>query len=285
MLNLNTPVRIPQIVAHFLRASGERMIHLAEFSRPAGRWSGTRAADFWDIAKRGGSLAAQVMPGMASPRGLQLMSVLPPSTVYMPDFQTFQAELQGYNEVVRSALYSFVAYPTAGSLDLLFFADSQTVGRQNTNMETAGQLPGNQMQVVVGIRFKDIAPFADVQVTNTTPALAAGESYRLLTNNSWIEGFVSNKLYTLVAPADFLPPGTGVGTFHTASAIAATTANFSHAQSGWPVNDSIFRQDPPLGILPTRPFQFRYRASVLNTVTTAHRVGIYLDGFQLRAVL
>jgi len=285
MLTLRTPTRIPQIVAHFLRASGERMIHLAEFSRSADRWSGTRAADFWDIARRGGSLAAQQGPFAATPSGLQFMSVLPPSTMFMPDFAGFQAELRNVNEVVRAALYSFVAYPTIGSLDLLFFADSMTVGRQNTNMETAGQLPGNKMQVVVDIRFKDLAPFADVQVTNTTPALAAGESYRLLTNNCWIEGYVSQKLYTLVAPADFLPPGTGVGTFHTATAVAATIANFSHAQSGWPVNDAVFRQDPPLGILPTRPFEFHYRSSVLNTVTTAHRVGIYLDGFQLRAVL
>jgi hypothetical protein len=285
MLSLRTAVRIPQIVAHYLRQAGERARHVAEFSRPADRWSRTRVADFWDLARRGGSLAANVMGPMQSPHGLQLMSVLPPSTVYMPDFSSFQAELKNYNEVVRYALYSFVAYPTAGSLDLIFFQDSQTVGRQNTNMEQAGSLPGNQMQVVVGIRFKDIAPFADVQVTNTTPALAAGESYRLLTNNCWLEGYVSNKLYTLGAPVDFYPPGTGVGTLHTATAVAATIANFSHAQSGLAVNDAVFRQDPPLGILPTRPFNFHYRASVLNTVTTAHRVGIYLDGFQLRAVL
>lgn len=285
MLSLRTRTHVSEIVRDFLGIAGEHARHAAEFASNSSRWSASRAADFWDIARRGGSLAANMMNPPGGRHGMQLMSVLPPSTVFMPDFSSFQAELKNYNEVVRYALYSFVAYPTAGSLDLSFFQDSQSVGRQNTNMELAGALAGNTMQVVVGIRFKDIAPFADVSVTNTTPALAAGESYRLLTNNCWIEGYVSSKLYTLVAPADFLPPGNGVGTFHTATAVAATIDNFSHAQSGLPSNAAVFRQDPPLGILPTRPFKYSYRSTVLNTVTTAHRVGLYLDGFQLRAVL
>src|SRR5262245_49575047 len=80
-----------------------------------------------------------------------MMSVLPSSTIAMPDFNAFAAELPRFQEIVRWTIYHYRAYPTGGSTQLQFFDQSDSVGREFTNMKAVSQFPGNEMFVAVSL--------------------------------------------------------------------------------------------------------------------------------------
>ena len=240
-------------------------------------WSPRQWQDFW------GDSRAQGIPQMA---GGQLLTVVPPSYFSTPDWTQFASELKGVQEVIRWTLYSYKAYPAAGSVNLLFFDQSEgtaTAGRLDTNMTTPGQLSGNEFMVVVGISVDPVPAAADVFVTNG-PAVALQQWYSVLTQG-FFESKISGKEYLVIAPLTQLPPGHGVGALGTASAAAATTINFTTVQSGTPDNQARYKLDPPFGLLPTRPFEARLRWNALQTVTTAGRIGVNYDGWKVRAVL
>jgi len=263
------------ITARHMQRVGLPLQHIGEFLTDSEKWSRTKALDFW-----------QAVDARAMGPGQQLLSVLPSSTQNMPDFSAFQNELRGYNEIVRWPLYSAKAYPTTGTTQLTFFDQSEglaTNGRADTNMQAANQLPGNQMHVALSLRFMDIAPFADVYVAGVVGQVAAAESYRLLTNLCWAEVTISDKIYLIAAPLTLLPSGMGVGTFVQSAGIA-TAGSFGHVNNGIPSNEAIYRLDPPLGILPTRTFSVTANWRAVQTVTTAHRAYMLLDGWRLRAV-
>ncbi len=250
--------------------------HAREFLGDSERWSATKYQDFW------GADARVAVGGPAQ----QLLSVLPPTVYGMPDFSTFQNELRGYNEIVRWPLYSYKAYAAAGQTQLTFFDQTEgnaTLGRADTNMQAANQLPGNQMHVAHSIRVMPIPAFADVTVIGVVGGTAAQEWYRVLTNGSWAEVIISDKLYLIAAPLTLLPAGMGVGTFINNPGIALAN-NFSMVNNGLPSNEALFRLDPPLGILPTRTFSVTLNWRAVQAVTTAGRIGVTLDGWRLRAV-
>lgn len=235
-------------------------------------------ADFW------GDNRAQAIPQVA---GSQLLSVVPQSYFSTPDWTQFAAELKGVQEVVRWTLYSYKAYPTTGSVNILFFDQSEgtaTNGRLDTNMTTPGQLSGNEMMVVVGISVEPIPSVTDVFAVNAANGLAAQQWYTVLTTG-FVEVKVSGKEYLVIAPLTQLPPGHGFGTVFSVSALAANVMNMGHLQSGSPDNRSKYNLDPPFGLLPTRPFEARIRYNTLATVTTAGRIGVNFDGWKVRAVL
>jgi hypothetical protein len=270
-------LRVKDAVEHYFRETGRPLRDVERFTGKSQDWGRRMLREFWgnERAASGG------VPNS------QLLSVIPGQTVSVADLRTFQAELAGYNEIVRWPLYAYKAYAAAGSLLITLFDQSEgsaTLGRLDTNMTgSGGILVGNEMQIVYGIRVDLLSAAADVQVINTTPAVAAGEKYKVLTNG-WLEFIVSQKSYMIGAPLLLFPPGFGVGTFATATAVAATIANFSNAQSGVPSNEAVYKLAPPVGILPTRPFQVTLNWKALQTVTTACRIGCVLDGWKLRSV-
>lgn len=210
-----------------------------------------------------------------------------PSLYQMPDFSLFQNELKGYNEVVRWPLYSSKSYPAAGTTQLTFFDQSEglaTNGRADTNMQAAGQLPGNQMHVAHSLRITFIPPTASFSAASVVGPFAAAEVLTLMTTLCWAEITVSDKLYMIGAPLTLFPAGQGPGTFVNNPGIA-TANGFSFANNGHPSNEAIYRLNPPLGILPTRTFLVTNNwRSVAPTVTNAIRVNNNLDGWRLRAV-
>jgi hypothetical protein len=219
--------------------------------------------------------------------GGQLMSVVPTSFMTTPDFTAFANELKGIQEVVRWTLYSYKQYAAAGSVNLLFFDQSEgtaTNGRLDTNMTTPGQLSGNEMMVVVGISVEPIPAQADVFAVNAANGVAAQQWYNVLTQG-WFEARQSGKEYLTIAPLTQLPPGHGFGSLFTSSAIAANVMNIGHLNNGAPDNNAKYSLDPPFGILPTRPFEARLRWNALQAVTTAGRMGVNYDGWKVRAVL
>ena len=309
------------IASRLSEIGGEK--HFAEFNRDSRTWSKGMAQDFMgrETFERGPALGmaallsrlyagaeadirigspdfrrimhtlmGEPLPAMAGPGGFavdQLASLMGPGLYQMPDFSLFQNELKGYNEVVRWPLYSTKSYPTTGTAQLTFFDQSEglaTNGRADTNMQAAGQLPGNQMHVAHSLRIFPIAAKAAFAATTVAGALAAGELLDVLTNLCWAEITVSDKLYLIAAPLTLLPAGQGPGTFQSTSGIN-TSNSFSWANNGHPSNEAIYRLNPPLGILPTRTFLVTNNwKGTPPTVTAAIRFNNNLDGWRLRAV-
>lgn len=236
------------------------------------------------------SLMGEPLPAVGGAGQLttdQLASLVGPGVYQMPDFSLFQNELKGYNEVVRWPLYSTKSYPTTGTAQLTFFDQSEglaTNGRADTNMQAAGQLPGNQMHVAHALRIFPIAPKASVVATTVAGAVAAGELADVLTNLCWAEVTVSDKLYLIAAPLTLLPAGQGFSTFFNNPGIL-NAGSFGWVNNGEPQNNAIYRLNPPLGILPTRTFLVTNNwKGTPPTVTAAIRFNNNLDGWRLRSV-
>lgn len=242
----------------------------------AAKWSRRQWEDFW-----GSPALAQIVPQVG---GGQLISVMP-ALGPIPDFSQFANEIKGVQEIVRWTLYSYKAYATGGQATLLFFDQTEgaaTNGSRDTNMVNGGMLPNNQMQVVTAIGVEPEPAQADVFVANATTK--AGNEWYLAMNSGTLEVSISNKQYVYASPLWRFPAGFGPGTFHTAGAAAATTLNGSYLNNGSPDNKAKYNVDPPLGILPGRPFNGRIRWDASRAVTTAGRIGLGYDGWMVRAV-
>ena len=312
---------VREYIAQRLAAIGAAK-HQAEFLRDSRTWSPGMSADFLGRTdfQRGPALAmvgmlaalyreadrdlltgsgmfrkialamGQPLPAQGGQGGYsaqQLASLMGASLFAMPDFSLFQNELKGYNEVVRWPLYSTKSYPAAGTAQLTFFDQSEglaTNGRADTNMQAAGQLPGNQMHVAHSLRILPIAPKASFSATTVVGPFAAAEILDTLVTLSFAEITVSDKLYLIAAPLTLLPAGQGPGTFVNNPGIA-TANGFSWANNGHPSNEAIYRLNPPLGILPTRTFLVTNNwKGTPPTVTNAIRYNNNLDGWRLRSV-
>lgn len=272
-------MRLHEMVARQLARVGIDSKHVPSFMGRSDRWSIQQWQDWF------GGDKARIDAGQGA-SAAQLLSVLAPSALAMADFRAFQNELAGYNEVVRWPLYHYRAYAAAGQTQLTFFDQTEgtaTLGRADTNMQAANQLPGNQMHVALALRVLPIPAFADVQHTDVASAVAFGEVYRALSNGCWAEVTIADKLYLVAAPLLLLPAGMGVGSWANTSGI--NTANsVSIANNGVPSNEAIYHLDPPLGILPTRTFSVTLNWRAVQAWTTAGRMGCVLDGWRLRAV-
>lgn len=233
------------------------------------KWSWRQWQDFW------GDWRAQAVPPI---QGAQFLRTLPPSTFALPAWDTFKVGIRGIEEVVRWPLYHYRAYAAAGATELLFFDQTEgsaTNGRADTNQKMVGALPGGEMMIVSSIGMKIIPAQADISVAATV----WDEWYDVIYTNAWAEFRVQDKEYMVIAPLDMIPSGSGV------SGIFDTAATASFLQVGSPDKNCIYRVDPPIGIPPTVPFQGALKWRALQTVTTAARIGMILDGWKVRAVL
>jgi hypothetical protein len=250
----------------------------AEFSR--GKLSARQWADFWGPRYPMMAQISQSLPNA------QLLSVLPPSALQLPDLQAFANEIRGIQEVVRWDLYHFRAYPTTGAAQLTFFDQTEgtaTNGRADTNMVVAGQLPGNQMHIQTSINVTPIPAVADAWAAAAGKAVAFGQWYPVLFDRCWLEFKISQKEVMVGGPIALYPEGAGLGS--TVFGAATVVTNPSFPGNGTPDNLAMFHLDPPTGILPTRPFSVTLNWRALNIVTTAGRIGVNLDGWLIRAVL
>lgn len=232
---------------------------------------------------------AQGRPWMAqvagNKPGSQFLSVLPRSAMVLPDFQAFMNEVPGIQEVVPWPLYHFLAYPTGGTTQLLFFGQSEataTNGRADTNMVQPSVLPGNQMHIPVSINVTPIPAQADAFVTATNDAVAFRQWYPVLTQNCWLEMKISQKEVMVGAPLTLYPESGGFGSQVFGAATVEQNAAFPG--NGTPDNSACFHLDPPLGLLPVRPFQVALNWQTALAVTTAGRIGVTLWGWLIRAI-
>ncbi len=267
------------------QALGGRALELAH--KGADRMSKREWRQFWALP--GKPWFAQVA---SQKPGAQFLSVLPSNAMVMPDLQAFMNEVAGIQEVVPWPLYSFKAFPAATNVtQLLFFDQSEaaaTNGRADTNMVQPSVLPGNQMHIPVSINVTPIPAQADAFAAATVDAVAFRQWYPLLHGGPcWLEMKISQKEVMVGAPLTLYPESGGFGS--NVFGAATVEQNASIPGNGTPDNLACFHLDPPLGILPVRPFTVSLNwlaqaDATFSQLTTAGRIGVTLWGWLIRAV-
>jgi hypothetical protein len=259
--------------------------HAKEFS--FAKMSHKMAKEFWGPKLAVAPWLAQVAPHMP---GSQLLSVLPSSALQLPDLEQFMNEIKGISELIAWPLYSYKAYPTAGSTQILFYDQNEnnaTNRRGDTNMVgQGGALPGNQMYVSVSVAVVVIPGADQVATAPTVTATAGRDFYNVLRNLSWLEYKISQKEVLVEAPLTLFPMSFGMGTVLAGAPTVVDVVSL--LQSGTPDNFAVFHLDPPIGLLPVRPFTVSLNwitAQAVTASTKGHRIGILQKGWLIRAVL
>lgn len=241
--------------------------------------------DWWSLARE--RLGEELAQDIRAIRGAERLNILPEAFLFANDLMDFAAEFRGgISEVVRWPLYGYRAYAAAGHTELGLLDQSfgdATNGLGDTNMQRGGMMTGGEAHVVLSLRINPLPAQADVRVANG-PALALTEWYNALQLNCWLEFMVVDKLYLRGGPLTMFPAGFGLGSAVTASAAAVTTANIQLVQNGHPSNQALYQMNPPLLLLPNRTFTVTLRWRAVQAVTTAGKIGAYLDGYRIRAV-
>lgn len=264
---------------------GGRALDLAH--KGADRMSKREWREFWTL--RGKPWMAQVVPPVP---GSQFLSVLPQNAMVLPDLQAFMNEVQGIQEVVPWPLYHIVAFPAATNVtQLVYFGVAEGAapnGRADTNMVQPGVLPGNQMHIPVSINITPIAAQADAFTAAAGDAVAFRQWYPIMHSGPcWLEMKISQKEVMVGAPLTLFPESGGFGSQVFGAATVEQNAAF--IGNGTPDNFACFHLDPPLGILPVRPFSvsLNWLAQAdgsFSQLTTAGRLGVTLWGWLIRAV-
>lgn len=272
-------VQGPASAARFLGVEGARSI-----ARPSHRLLDAMSETLEGIKQRYGTVAAQ---NVAGSNALTSLIQLQPSLGFVNDFDQFAAEYRsGVLEVVRWMLYSYRAYAAAGQVQTIHFQDtiSSATNRQaDTNMQLAGQMSGGEAFLVGSIRVIPIPAFADIMVANG-PALGVSDWYKALYVLSYLQFNIQDKIYAFAGPLIMFPQASGFGTVATASAAAATTNNLGIPNNGHSSNMAMWKQEPPVLVLPTRSFITTLNWTTVQTVTTAGRIGVAKDGLRVRVV-
>jgi len=230
-------------------------------------------------------LAQTSAPGGAGTllNNLQVPQFLPRSFLFGQDFQNFATTIPGAIEILHYPLYSFKAYATAGQAQLSFFdqnVGSATNGWGDTNMKNGGMLTGFEAMIVTSFRIVALPAQADYDTAAAGTPVAFGQWNEILNRNCWFEFWIGNKPYIVVGPLSLFPAGFGAPT--TVAGAATVLRNNSWINVGTPDNKAVFVVDPPLFIQPAINLAGFMKWNALLTATTAGKIGVILDGYQIR---
>ena len=225
------------------------------------------------------------------------------------EFASARVTNPGQSEVVRQRLYDYQLYAAAGAQQLSFFqqpigsgfttALGGTAGtpktQWDTNMQLGGQLPSGLQMLVESIEVLFYP--GSVNTANTyTPALvtfwaavsataldAAIDDVNAFYQGGMLELNVLAKNYLRETPLIAFPPKAG---FELSVGVASNSA--TTAQVGAGINKAGGRPyylEPRVLLQPAVNFEvlLRWPAVVAMTSTFNGRVGVILDGYQMRA--
>lgn len=229
--------------------------------------------------------------------------------VSVADFAQSRVTNPGQSEIIRQRLYDFNLYPAAGAQRLAFFqlavgqgittALGGTVGStktlQDTNLEIGGVLPSGKSVLVESIEVLYLP--GSVATANTyTPATIGGfiavaaatvwgysNDINIFYQGGMLELNVLSKNYLREAPLMSFPPKASLdfsaATATNSATTAALTAQVAKA-TGRP-----YYLEPRITLQPAVNFEVAllWPAVVANPSGFNARVGVYLDGYTMRA--
>ena len=199
-------------------------------------------------------------------------------------------------EPIDQPLYHIQSYATGGATSFTFFntaVGGATNGFSDTNMDSASVLSAGKRFAIFGIAVA-FFPGAATAVTqgttaNIVPANAANDAKSVLEGIGNVQLSILDKPYYQIAPLAYLP--SGFGAYVSSASVAnaqQTAANASfiagYANNGLPFCGAARRLRVPIPI----PQQVRFSVTITFnsaiTVSTASRIGCFLDGVLIRAM-
>jgi|SRR5579871_2004848 len=216
--------------------------------------------------------------------------------IVVPQMASF-LKVAASEEPIDQPLYHIQSYAAAGTtLSYTFFntsVGSATNGFADTNMDSSSVLSAGKRFAIFGISvafFPGAATAVEQGTTaNLVPANAANDAKAVLEGIAYLQLSILDKPYYTIAPLAYLPAGFGAFVSSTAVANAQqTAANASfisgYANNGVPFVAAARRLRVPIPI----PQQVRFSVSITLSstiaVSTASRIGVFLDGVLIRAM-
>lgn len=204
--------------------------------------------------------------------------------------QGFLTPKAGLEEALDQPLYHIRNYPTTGQTKLTFFNESVgDVGNAFSNMDSNSELSKGKRQGVfeIGVAFLGGADAVEEDVADLAELIE--DSKKVLEGSAFLEFKVLEKIYLVEAPLTRVPSGQGLfvgggGIQRTQGTPADGSSTVGYASNGFPlvINRRKLRVPIPL------PAQTKFNVTITwptaITVSTASRIGIWLDGLQIRAI-
>ena len=225
------------------------------------------------------------------------------------DFQAARVTNPGQAEIIRQSLYDFQILPGGGSQQLSFFQSpigqgiTSAIGASagvaktawDTNMNLGGQLPSGLSMLVESIEVRFLA--GSVSTTNTftlenltkfaavaaASVVGAVSDVNAFYSSGMLEFNILQKNYLREVPLGRFPSKTTIessGALASNSATTGITSTSTANAVGRP-----YYLEPPISLQPATNFELLLKwpaASALPSGFNA-RVGVILDGFQMRA--
>jgi hypothetical protein len=229
--------------------------------------------------------------------------------VSITDFTSNRVTNPGQSEIVRQRLYDYQLYPAAGTQQLSFFqqpigqgittALGATVGSAKTQWDTSqelgGQLPSGKSFLVESIEVLYLPGASAAANTYTTANLsqfaavaalaltAAMQDVQQFYSSGMLEFNILSKNYLRETPLLAFPPKAHLDLSAATATNSATTAMV--AQGLAKAAGRPYYIEPRVTLQPAVNFEvlLRWPALVPTISTFNARVGVILDGYQLRA--
>jgi hypothetical protein len=209
------------------------------------------------------------------PRGI------PANYLLGQDFNNFLTKVPNLLDARRHVLRSEKAYPTGGQTKLTFFDQNIGAATKNegdTNMQQASMLSGQEIFVVLNLRMLALPAQADYDTAAAGTPAAFGQWTEVMMRNCWIDFKVGRKKYIdTIGPIALFSPGFGPVPVFVAS--ATVTRNIAWPSFGTPDTKSIFMLDPPITLVAGENIEAAAYWITAASVTTAGKLGMYLDGY------
>jgi hypothetical protein len=206
---------------------------------------------------------------------------IPDTFLLGADFMSFLTKIPGTLDARRHVLRSEKAYPTGGQTKLNFFDQNIGAATKNegdTNMQLASMLAGQEIFVALDLRMLAIPAQADYDTAAAATPLAFGQWTEIMMRNCWVDFKIGRKKYIdTMGPLALFSPGFGPVPVFVSS--ATVTRNVAWPSFGSPDTKSLFLLDPPITIVAGENIEASANWITALTVTTAGKLGMYLNGY------
>lgn len=208
-------------------------------------------------------------------------------TMDMMDPSAYAVNVANVMEAITQPLYSYQAYPAAGSAAPLVFFQSQPIGTitsEDTNMQLAGQLPAPQSFLVQGVGI-DYLPGTAVGRFGAESALGQIADFYTILRRGVFTLSIGSKNYLQIGPLMQLPPRAHI---NGVAAVTDATTPAASLQTVFTVgySDGPVFNPRPLLIPPSQNFQaqiaFPAGAVAIPSADASARIGVQLYGTLFR---
>lgn len=174
---------------------------------------------------KSGSVGETIVKTAAAPLAANCVSVCAPSKDMLRPGAYAVNDINKM-EAITQPIYSYQAYPAAGSTSLVFFQNpaSGTVTREDTNMELAGQIPAPQKFLIQGIGIDYSPGLAPVTLGAASANSQTNDMYAIM-RRGLFNLIIGSKTYATFAPLKFAPTRSWVrGDFGASNATTPAAA-------------------------------------------------------------